>query len=185
LEDLHTPFWQDVQKNLQQQGKEMELRVEFRPYFDDPSVLSEKIKIQPRKENEMKLLEEWHRNTPWYLFPTLNLDERYNRNSKKDDSEKWIRKKVKVGYSYDAPQVFLRLRNLYPCYPNLPEDWGGWKELEEKFEPSTLRDEIRWTRICYQYCATEDDKVLDELKSWLEKNESNSASCNDQLPKRR
>ncbi|MDR1477521.1 MAG: hypothetical protein LBJ00_01105, partial [Planctomycetaceae bacterium] len=26
-----------------------------------------------------------------------------------------------------------------------------------------------WTRICVQYCVTGDDKVLDELKTWLEK----------------
>jgi hypothetical protein len=51
----------------------------------------------------------------------------------------------------------------------LPSDWQGWKKLEESFEASTLRDEIRWTRICVQYCTTAEEKVLDELKSWLEK----------------
>jgi hypothetical protein len=51
----------------------------------------------------------------------------------------------------------------------LPKDWEGWKKLEESFESSTLRDEIRWTRICIQYCSTGDEKVLDELKTWLAK----------------
>jgi hypothetical protein len=62
---------------------------------------------------------------------------------------------------------FLRIGNRYPDYPNLPSDWRGWKNLEESFEASTLRDEIRWTRICLQYCETKNDKVLDELKSWI------------------
>ncbi|MDR1483622.1 MAG: hypothetical protein LBT09_02240, partial [Planctomycetaceae bacterium] len=57
----------------------------------------------------------------------------------------------------------------YPDDPNLPVDWQGWKKLEESFEPSTLRDEIRWTRICVQYCSTGNEKVLDELKTWLDK----------------
>jgi hypothetical protein len=65
--------------------------------------------------------------------------------------------------------MFLRYGNRYPGYPNLPRDWEAWKKLEESFESSTLRDEIRWTRICIQYCSTGDEKVLDELKTWLEK----------------
>jgi hypothetical protein len=128
----------------------------------EPCILKEKIKILPREKNEMKLLKDWYRNTG-HMFPELNLDDGYNKNK----SKKWLRKKSYKYHSNEINRMFVRLRNLYPCYPNVPDDWQGWKAIEESFKPSTLRDEIRWTRICIQYCATEDEKVLEELKSWL------------------
>ncbi len=63
--------------------------------------------------------------------------------------------------------VSLRQGNRYPGPPNTPETWQGWKELEESITPSTMRDEIRLTRILIQYCDTKDEKVLDELKEWF------------------
>ncbi|MDR1483941.1 MAG: hypothetical protein LBT09_03860, partial [Planctomycetaceae bacterium] len=166
LEDLYDPFWLDVQKNLSQQGNEMEFRVEFLPYMtpiEAQRIFKEKIRILPREKNEMKLLNDWYQNTPKHLFPELNSDDIYNTRR----SQKWLRKKLKGERVGD--KIFVMSRNLYPGYPNLPKDWQGWKKLEESFEHGTLRDEIRWTRICIQYCSTGNEKVLDELKTWLDK----------------
>ena len=61
----------------------------------------------------------------------------------------------------------MRANNRYPGYPNAPETWQGWKELEDSLSPSTMRDEIRMARILIQYFDTEDDAVLEELKEWF------------------
>ena len=62
---------------------------------------------------------------------------------------------------------FVRIGNRYPATPGTPETWQGWMALEESLTPSTMRDEIRLTRILIQYCDTEDDAVLQELKDWF------------------
>jgi len=65
------------------------------------------------------------------------------------------------------PYYFLRHGNRKPGDPVCPTTWQGWKELEESLSPSTMRDEIRLTRIIIQYCDTQDKKVLTELKEWF------------------
>jgi hypothetical protein len=65
------------------------------------------------------------------------------------------------------PWIFVGLGNHTPGDPNCPETWEGWKELEESLMPSTMRDEIRLTRMMIQYCDTEDPAVLDELTEWF------------------
>ena len=67
------------------------------------------------------------------------------------------------------PYHFLRWSNRKPGDPICPETWQGWKELEDRLAESTMKDEIRLTRMMVQYCDTEDDAVLDELKSWFAK----------------
>ena len=65
------------------------------------------------------------------------------------------------------PYYFVRRGNRKPGDPVCPKTWQGWKGLEESLSPSTMRDEIRLTRIIIQYCDTQDEKVLTELKEWF------------------
>ena len=74
---------------------------------------------------------------------------------------------IKVRGEEHFPYRFLRHGNRKPGDPVCPKTWQGWKELEESLAPSTMRDEIRMTRILIQYCDTEDEAVLQELKDWF------------------
>ena len=65
------------------------------------------------------------------------------------------------------PYHFVRHGNRKPGDPVCPTTWQGWKELEDSLSPSTMRDEIRLTRIIIQYYDTQDEKVLTELKEWF------------------
>jgi len=83
------------------------------------------------------------------------------------------------------PQTFLRHGNRKPGDPVCPTTWQGWKELEESLMPSTMRDEIRLTRMLIQYCDTEDQAVLKELKEWFgNMNEIQRASMTWSIRKR-
>ncbi|MDD3469348.1 MAG: hypothetical protein PHE53_05130 [Thermoguttaceae bacterium] len=77
-------------------------------------------------------------------------------------------KTTQVEYHGRTFEYTPQFTTTYPGNPNCPETWQGWKELEESLTPSTMRDEIRMTRIVIQYCDTEDSKVLDELTEWLQ-----------------
>jgi hypothetical protein len=66
------------------------------------------------------------------------------------------------------PFYFLRHGNRKPGDPVCPETWQGWKELEVNLIPSTMRDEIRLTRIMIQYFDTDDSIVLQELREWFD-----------------
>ena len=74
---------------------------------------------------------------------------------------------IKVQGKDYFPYIFLRHGNRKPGDPVCPETWQGWKELEESLTPSTMRDEIRLTRMLIQYCDMNDKNVLDELKEWF------------------
>jgi len=74
---------------------------------------------------------------------------------------------IKVQGNDYFPYYFVRHGNRKPGDPVCPETWQGWQELEESITPSTMRDEIRLTRMLIQYCDTQDKTVLDELKKWL------------------
>jgi hypothetical protein len=181
LEDLKESFWLEFLKNIPVQGTAAELVVEYAPgatIWQDvvPQVLREKINIKPRRKEEVDLIENWYQKTPKDELPRLKIFANPNDSAYRPAiDDKWKRKyydfygqleKLHLNYK---PSFFLRPGNNYPGYPNLPKDWRGWRKLEESFCESTLRDEIRWTRICIQYCETKDEKVLEELKSWLEK----------------
>jgi hypothetical protein len=174
LEDLFgDPHWQKILNNLPSKGEIFKLRVTAALYphnirgakEGEKLIFENKFLLQPRPQNDIKLFKQWYDNTPKKLLPEINTKRHVLP--------------VKIGEAYfeemnnklpkEHRYSFFLWCNRYPGYPNLPQDWQGWKKLEESFEPSTLRDGIRWTRIYMQYCTTADEKVLDELKTWLEK----------------
>ena len=141
--------------------------------------LKTNVKIKLRPPDEMALIEQWYKNTPASLWPT-NLRNTLSKAPYKElGRNQWSARVLGPAYKprdskwiliqekWYSPWLFIRLGNRYPSDPNAPETWQGWKELEESISPSTMRDEIRLTRILIQYCDTRDEKVLDELKEWF------------------
>jgi len=98
-------------------------------------------------------------------FMSKERDLKINRNDRfhMASNERFI----KVQNQDYFPYFFVRHGNRKPGDPVCPETWQGWKELEEVLSPSTMRDEIRLTRMLIQYCDTEDDAVLKELEEWF------------------
>jgi len=103
--------------------------------------------------------------TPKPDFVSKTRDYKVKRNDRHflASNERFIKVRDKEYFPY----FFLRHGNRKPGDPVCPETWQGWKELEESLSPSTMRDEIRMVRILIQYCDTEDEAVLQELKDWF------------------
>jgi hypothetical protein len=174
LDELHDVFWESLPLNKKQDGQTFEIRLSYIESTINPqklSLLSACVNIRNRKYEEYNKIENWYKKTHASFFP-----EPYERKIILNNTSYYIRLKIiseaqKNLLNNDTynPISFFRICNSYLCNPNRPKDWEDWKNLEESCESSTLRDEIRWTRICIQYCSTGDEKVLDELKTWFEK----------------
>lgn len=142
------------------------------------------LNILLRNPQEMELIRRWYENTPREMLPMYQLP--LAKEFKMDMSSYWTPARFDFHRDYTNSKLssgtnFIRIKeekiepwrlvglgNHTPGDPNCPETWQGWKELEESLTPSTMRDEIRMTRIVIQYCDTEDSKVLDELTEWLQ-----------------
>jgi len=177
LEDWKTTFWEKHLENLSASDVKFSLcatilscaatnnnRIEERlPFSVEIPVI-----MKPRPEKEITLIQKWYAATPKDWFPVLESDRNPVRKipGHRRLTFQWVDnifvKGEKVSHWY-----FIPIGNRYPGHPNAPETWQGWKELEESLTPSTMRDEIRLTRILIQYCDTEDDTVLKELKEWF------------------
>jgi len=184
LEDIHTPFWEKHLMELPVEGKEFTLNVDLAfdgspPRREAPRgvrILSQKILLKPRPEKEMAMIEQWYDKTSKELFPMPNKE----KPTRKIPSQGFRTPKSEIiqvkGEKY-SQWHFIRLGNRYPADPNAPETWQGWKELEESITPSTMRDEIRLTRILIQYCDTKDTEVLEELKTWFAEMNETQRTC--------
>jgi hypothetical protein len=142
--------------------------------------LKTNVRIKLRSADEMALIEQWYQSTPESLWPKIakytaplpgcketGFLQYFGRHS---EPKNWIKAdgaQFTFGERKLTPWDFVRLGNRYPSDPNAPETWQGWKELEERITPSTMRDEIRLTRIFIQYCDTKDESVLEELREWF------------------
>ena len=181
LEDLHTPGWEEFVKDFPMEGKKLTLEYTINACVAKDSSgregkrqiikLTHEFTVKQRRPEEMALIEKWYREMPNSFFPGVVKDRQgipkqkiwiwgWPKNEAFDEpTSENERKKLIV--------AFHRTGNRYPTYPNAPVTWQGWKELEESLEPSTMRDEIRMTRICIQYLQTKDDSVFEELKEWF------------------
>jgi len=175
LEDLKEPFWEKHLRNLPGRGKNLMLCTTIKSLVKSNEGESYKVEsftfetpllLKPRPENEMARIRKWLDDTPKRWLPGP-----YNGQGKIwpiDAQGGYLQfKNILVKGENVSQQNFMRRNNRYPSHPNAPETWQGWKELEDSLTPSTMRDEIRLTRILIQYCDTEDDAVLDELKEWF------------------
>jgi len=173
LEDLYQDvFWEKIRKELKKnpEGITFKFGIEFvRPYMEEDkggfprARLTKEVTIKLRNEKEMAMIDQWYHNTPSEFFPGI-IENQYLIKAPPSGRRAESRKKI-FGLS---PWCFMNTGNRYPGDPNAPETWQGWQELEESLTPSTMRDEIRLTRIMIQYCDIKDEAVLKELKEWFD-----------------
>ena len=173
LVDLNALFWEKHLANLSTGDEKFSFCIDFKAYCAKGSgggdsqpilhTLEMPIMMKQRPEKEMALIQKWNKT----LFDYLE-SEQFQKSGvfgPKDNMPKNVAiKNDKFSHWY-----FVRMGNLYPNTSDIPGTWQGWKELEESMTPSTMRDEIRLTRMLIQYCDcdTEDAKVLTELKDWF------------------
>ena len=177
LEDLKEPFWEKHIKNLSDRDENLMFCTTVMSIVAsdergnnrkrDPFTFETSLTLKPRPEMEMALIQKWLKDSPKELLPgpyygipkVPPLDSKMNFAVFENINVK--------GEKIPQHGNFTRSNNRYPGYPNSPETWQGWKELEGSLAPSTMRDEIRLARILIQYCDTEDEAVLKELKEWF------------------
>ena len=184
LEDWNAPFWASVRDKLSRQDAvELRLRVEFaRSEGDYPFRVDEAFEtplvLKRRSQNELERLTRWFDATPERLFPERfpNGDGAVVKAPSSKSSPDLVSSgasDVEIGgKSYD-PWLFVRSGFRKPSDPNAPTTLDGWRALEAKFAPTTLRDEITLTRLQLEYYnapeGTESDAALQALVAWLEK----------------
>jgi hypothetical protein len=173
LDELHTPFWEETLKELKDhpEGLVFDFGIEFSPpqgsIFYDAKIrsvgrLTDQVTLKLRNAEEMVMIEEWYRKTPEDYFPIVDKGTHIRK-----VPPQGIRKESGKKILGKSPWAFTTIGNRYPGDPNAPETWQGWKELEESISESTMRDEIRLTRMLIQYCDTRDEKIPEELKTWF------------------
>ena len=162
LEDWNAPFWKELRESLPPEGRICTLEL--------PRRFTIQVLVKPRPKEEMTILEEWYRKTPHELFPKSILN---NQKAVFEFGEDSPLKNypLQVGSEQCSPWQVLILGNRKPNAPNLPDTLSGWRELEERFKPSTIRDEITFARLHLEYLSESDanasDLKLKELVDWV------------------
>ena len=181
LEDLKEPFWEKHLKKLSTNTAKFSFNVTVTsclsvdgeyPYGSNagwPVTMETSLIMKQRPEKEITLIREWQKSqTDFPETQEGNGRKAANCGFKDSMPKNIVIKKDFFGrgtkYSH---WYFVRIGNRYPSSTNIPASWQDWKKLEESLTPSTMRDEIRLTRILIQYCDTEDANVLKELKDWF------------------
>lgn len=172
LEDWEDPFWKDIRDKMPPEGIKLTLSVKHARFIEETQpravAISEEILIKPRPASEMALLQKWYENTPEKLFPKVEGNRKVPHDMDLKSSGK---SNIKVaGKRYD-PWMFIRLGNRKPSDPNNPTTLAEWRKLESGLVPSTMRDEIRFTRLQLEYYDAEKgaktDNAKTELVDWL------------------
>jgi len=168
LDDWEEPFWKELRDNMPPEGITCHLHIKYK-HSDRLRGLTievnQEILIKPRPENEMALLEKWYKNTPKKLFPKVDgipHDMDFLSSGQSD---------IQIdGNTYD-PRMFISLGNRKPSDPNNPTTLEGWRQLEASLVPSTMRDEVRLTRLQLEYYSAKKRKASEnaknELVQWL------------------
>lgn len=174
LEDWYEPFWKELREKMVSEGIVCQLQLEYR---QDPlgssgesymKSVTYDILIKPRPANEIALLEKWYKNTPGKMFPKVDGDRKVPHNM---DLKSSGQSDINIGWkSYDL-WLFIRIGNCKPSAPNNPATLEGWRELEASLIPSTMRDEVRLTRLQLEYYSAKKGEASDnakkELVEWL------------------
>ena len=189
LEDLKEPFWKELLANMPKEGVTCNLHIKY--YYSDvvpgepgkprkpagdrtkgnSTEIEQDILIKPRPKNEMVLLNKWYKNTPKKLFPK----EEDNRNCKVPQHVYDLRSSGKsdiwIGWRKYDPWLFIRHGNRKPSDPNNPTTLDGWRKLEASLTPSTMRDEVRLTRLQLEFYSAQkgeaSENAKNELVEWL------------------
>ena len=195
LEDYNAPFWKELRKNLPVAGGSCQLRFSLTTteIRDDLSRVNSShdvvldLWVTPRSAKETQLLEGWLNSTPVGLLPNDVGDRKEpkiqgNVDRKDKISEEILdlrmeclqgseESKIKIGENRWDPWLFIRTGNRKPSDPNNPTTLAGWRHLEKSLEPSTLRDEVRFTRLQLEYYSASSqskrEEARKELVDWL------------------
>ena len=188
LEDWDDPFWKDIREKMTPEGIACSLsfrisvgrfaledapkNVESSP-AERKLTTTENVKasfvIKPRPNDELSLLEKWYNNTPKELFPVRKGSYKVPSSGSviPDNKESHI----KVGDKDFSPWRLIRVGNRKPSNPNNPTTLEGWQKLEAQLSPSTMRDEIRLTRLQLEYYSADSEERSEywknELVNWL------------------
>ena len=173
LEDIDTEFWKNVLASTNN-GESTELYLNCQCQLETPKnqtnpiavTVRKKFKIKQRDEREMKLLRTWYAESPEEIFPVTTRTRKYGKGNN-GHPVYLMDRFIQVQDKQLHPYYFISWADRTPPQSFCPETWQGWQELEESISESTMRDGIRLTRILIQYCGTEDEKVLQELKEWF------------------
>ena len=170
LEDWNDQFWQAVRQSLAAknpgEGITCTLHVKH-PLAKLP--FDHDVLVKARPANETALLERWFNDTPKTLFPRVDGNRKVPyRGLYLEPSGK---SNIQInGKEYD-PWTFVRFAFRKPSDPNNPTTLEGWRDLEASLTPSTMRDEIRLTRLQLEYYAAEPgepgERAKTELVDWL------------------
>lgn len=172
LQDYEDPFWKELREKTTPQGIHCTMTIRGVLGTDwlgaKEFVYSQDILVKSRPANEAALLEKWYKNTPKLFFPNEGYScvARFFERGKRDirlSSSDW---------RYYDPWLFIPVGYRKPSIPNNPRSLKGWRKLEASLVPSTLRDEIRLTRLRLEYFAAKDENAAAEAKKtysdWLE-----------------
>lgn len=176
LEDLETPFWKQLVENIPQEGLKYQFHINYA--YDDAhherheKELVEEILIKPRPQSEMEMLNQWYNTTPKELFP---LVEKNGYRKIPQNKEMFLcssgQSDIRIGSQKYDPWMFIRTGNRKPSDPNNPTTIDGWRTLESNLTPSTLRDEIRFTRLQLEYYNVDESSseiATNTLIKWLQ-----------------
>jgi len=178
LEDWNDPFWKELCEKMPPEGITCKLHIKHG--YNDPYLhlirpqmeVEQDILIKPRPKNETALLEKWYKNTPKKLFPKADQFNRKVPNFEDYDLRSSGRSDIKIGGNRYDPWMFIRLGNRKPSDPNNPTTLAGWRELEASLTPSTMRDEVRLTRLQLEYYSAKPGEASEnakkELLEWLQ-----------------
>jgi hypothetical protein len=166
LEDWQHTLWRKFYNNIGDDGTSCNLRFTTSRMYSQHSALAErtlthKITIKRRQPNEIKIINDWFYKCGKEHFPVLEIFShgdgrfgyKYPGGNKRFTS--WDNNFIQIGVKQVEPYQFIRVGNRKPPMHICPQDWQGWQELEESFAASTLRDEIRWTRICIPFVSSD------------------------------
>ena len=168
LEDWNDQFWQPFRQLLA--TKRSEESIDCKLSIEHGFVTIEHdVLVKRRPEHETALLEQWFNDTPKTLFPRVDGNRKVPyRGLYLEPSGK---SNIQInGKEYD-PWTFVRFAFRKPSDPNNPTTLEGWRDLEASLTPSTMRDEIRLTRLQLEYYAAEPgepgERAKTELVDWL------------------
>ncbi|MBQ9798809.1 MAG: hypothetical protein IJO40_02580, partial [Thermoguttaceae bacterium] len=177
LEDWNDVFWTAVREKLAAEKRVvLHIKLSYWRGGAQWDTVESDIVLKPRPEKEMELISSWRDATPSDLLPERVGQHTLKETPRSDDYSQIARsgfEAIALDGSDEnfSPWLFARVGNRKPGDPNNPTTLDGWRELENKFAPSTLRDEITFVRLQLEYYAAsqgaETEAASKALLAWL------------------
>ena len=188
LEDWNHPFWKELRNKLSRNSEgivcNVKVQENYRTWTNSQglensdystSSMEFQVLVKSRPQDETNLLNSWYDAAHETRFPIVYKDFKCPRESEIIPGDYELRSSGEcdieiLDWKCD-PWCFIRIGNRKPADPNIPTTLAGWRELESGLAPSTMRDEIRLTRLRLECFAAKDEKTeraaLEELRDWF------------------